>query len=235
MFKPIARPKADAHTGGWRNQVEASRKRRATVVQSRPSGILVPSADNFQISASVLEHLRDWGEGIASAPRIWRHIAAMVRDGRQDACIHKMHSMANGPSDHNFHGRLVKMLKDEGEFGLLVTGIDNGSSINSMVRPSVMFSWLHRCNRRLFKRIFGANKVTLRSFWERLFSSESGREFKELHPFLRGTSLAELSVVIPQFCLRMRARTANVTVAIYAALARAFAKVQRYRLNMLYP
>ena len=166
-------------------------------MQSRPSGILVPSADNFQISASVLEHLRGWGEGIASAPRIWRHIAAMVRDGRQEACIHKMHSMANGPSDHNFHGRLVKMLKDECDFGSLITGIGNGSSINSMVRPSVMFSWLHRCNRRLFKRIFGANKVTLRSFWERLFSSESGREFKELHPFLRGKSLAELSVVIP--------------------------------------
>ena len=108
-----------------------------------------------------------------------------------------MRSMANGPSDHNFHGRLVRMLKDECDFGSLITGIGNGSSINSMVRPSVMFSWLHRCNRRLFERFFCANKVTLRSFWERLFSSESGREFKQLHPILRGKTLAELSVCIP--------------------------------------
>ena len=66
-------------------QVEAARLSR--IRQRSPSGSRqerLPS-NEADICGCVREHIRDWSEGISSAPRIWRHVAASVADVRLSA------------------------------------------------------------------------------------------------------------------------------------------------------
>ena len=95
MFAPLACPKEDSRrrVGGWRMQLERAQLERTTAARSRTPPV--------RVSRGCLEHLRDWGQGISSAPRVWRHAAAAVADGRTDTCIKRLHGCGTSQRDQN--------------------------------------------------------------------------------------------------------------------------------------
>ena len=60
-----------------------------------------------------------------------------------------------------------------------------------------MVRLIHSQNRAKFGQIFGADQATLKRFWETLFTSDEGREFKNLHPTLRLKQPEQLHTSIP--------------------------------------
>ena len=57
--------------------------------------------------------------------------------------------------------------------------------------PSSIIKMIGRCPGQ-FKLRLAASTVEMEKFWEGLFGSESGREYKQLHPFLRDKTPEQL-------------------------------------------
>ena len=70
-------------------------------------------------------------------------------------------------------------------------------TITHLIRPTDLIRLIHSYNRPKFGQIFGADPAALKRFWESLFASEDGREFKDLHPTLRAKDPEQLQTSIP--------------------------------------
>ena len=53
--------------------------------------------------------------------------------------------------------------------------------VTHCLRPSSLIRLIYNHNRTQFGRIFGANQRKIKRFWEGLFASPDGRDFKLLH------------------------------------------------------
>ena len=82
----------------------------------------------------------------------------------------------------------------------LVRAIPHGrgeKTITHHLRPTDLVRLIQSQKRRKLGQIFGANRETLKWFWESLLASDDGREFKNLHPTLRAKDPEQLQTSIP--------------------------------------
>ena len=102
-------------------------------------------------------------------------------------------------SDKNCSSKLIELVSLTGLDKMVrpVPHAKKEKTITHHLRPTDLIRLIHRCNRRKFGKIFGTNKAELKAFWESLFSTEEGREFKELHPALRLQQPEDLKTTIP--------------------------------------
>ena len=63
--------------------------------------------------------------------------------------------------------------------------------------PSNVIKMIFSYNRKKFGTIFGADKAKLKAFWTDLFSSDEGKEYKNLHPTLIDQTPEQLETSIP--------------------------------------
>ena len=102
-------------------------------------------------------------------------------------------------SDKNCSSKSIDLLSQTGLDTLVrpVPHAKKEKTITYHLRPTDLIRLIHSRNRKRFGKIFGANKTELKAFWESLFSTEEGREFKELHPTLRLQQPEDLKTTIP--------------------------------------
>ena len=183
------------HVKGWRNKVAFE---EANVNRSAPRS---RSPRGRQSGARAM--LKSWAKGEASAIGVWRLIHAIVdEDGSE--CGHAMARLSGlasetSGSEQNISKRLIDLLAKTGLTKLIrdIPHEKGKKTVTHHIRPADLIRLIHTHNRRRFVRIFGADKEKLKSFWEGLFSSADGQEFKDLHPALRLKQPEDLKTSIP--------------------------------------
>ena len=176
---------------GWKNkcEAEAARNARSRSPRNRKSG--------------VKSMLKAWAQGESSAVAIWRIChAIVVEDG--SGCGRGMSRLAHlgtqrSGSQRNCQHELMQLLA-ETALPKMVQSVPHErgeKTITHHLRPSDVIRLIHKHNRRKFGQIFGANRTDLIWFWEGLFATDPGREFKSLHPILVTKSPEELQTYIP--------------------------------------
>ena len=187
IFDPLWAPLDDlpSKRGGWRQRLaaeEVERMQRDIVL--KPSKV-------------VLRHLLDWGRGVCSAIHVWSHIKALSDDGFVHPGVLRILKTASREGDNNTHARLASLLLDLCGLSQYITTCLPGGSTHHMILPSTLFRLLHKGNRRRWQQSFGANPEAVAQFWNRLFSSEMGRQFKADHPLLHSRTASSLSHTLP--------------------------------------
>ena len=148
------------------------------------------------------EHLRDWSQGLSSAPRVARHMAAMLADGRSEPMVHRMGRIGGMQpgviNDHNCHAGLMSLMTTCG-VSELVTSIVNPDSVIAVIKPTSLLTFIFQKSPTAFELRLGANSDKCFRFWEGIYASTAGRELFDLHPALMGKTPADLRHAVPLF------------------------------------
>ena len=154
-------------------------------------------------SGGVKSFLKSWAIGDITAVGLARFASGIVTEDQTDAGIgmSRLAGIASmtSSSDKNCSSKLIDLLSLTGLDKMVrpVPHAKKEMTITHHLRPSDLIRLIHCRNRTKFHKIFGTNKAELKAFWESLFSTEEGREFKELHPALRLQQPEDLKTTIP--------------------------------------
>ena len=184
--------------GGWRQRCEAEaathreRSRSPTRLRVTQSGF----ARDFAPSAQAEGWLLDWCYGNITAHAVQKYAQNALLDGSRHPTVLRLAKLGSrGASKHNCQSQLMRWFKDF-EGIKMIKSLEN-SLQNAWIPPDALFSFLHRRFPDCFRRNLGAHPTRVRQFWEDLFSTAAGREFKETHPWLRSRSVDDLSFTLP--------------------------------------
>ena len=130
------------------------------------------------------------GPGVCWAPGVF--LALCVVGGR---CFWVWCFVGSLPKGH--HANLLRVLEPCG-FSQLIENLDDETCIiKKWIRPTTIFSLVHRRNAAAFKLHFGCDPDNVQQFWEQLFSSREGRQLQQNNRFLIGRSPADLRYSVP--------------------------------------
>ena len=153
VFSCLWQPPPRARTGGRWQRIAAERTASPIV----PCNI-------------VLRHLDDWSGGDISGIHLRRHMDSLLVDGFDHPSIRKLHGCGRSNIDQNSNHNVLKLLVATLSLDELLTPVLN-CLIRTVVKPSSIFHWIHKHNRAVWGRIFGADEVELFTFWGSLFVS----------------------------------------------------------------
>ena len=195
MFSYLNRPlesRASSSSGGWRMRALAVEHN-----ESRTGPTL-----SLRRCRAAEEHLRDWSQGLSSAPRVARHMAAMLADGRSEPMVHRMGRIGGMQpgviNDRNCHVGLMNLMSTCG-VSELVTPIVDPDSVIATIKPTSLLKFIFEKSPAAFELRLGANSDKCSRFWEGIYASTSGREMFDLHPCLQGKTPANLRHAVPVF------------------------------------
>ena len=142
IFGPLCEPERQPgrQRGGWRQRL-----------------LDAPNNEIGTLSSIACGHLRDWGDGIASAAGIRRHLNNAVHDG----CLHPMITRlarigGQAVSPSSAARDLLSILGDKCKFNDLISKIVGGD-ITHIVRPSLFLTMLYTRFPSRFELRIGAN------------------------------------------------------------------------------
>ena len=168
IWTPPQQPAATANVRGWRNKVGVD------IGHAR-------SRSPRRRSHGVKAMLKSWAKGETSAVGVWRLTHGIVTQDGSD-CGYGMGRLAalastTSGSEKNCSKGLLALLADTALVKIVrpVPHEPNEKTITHHLRPSDLIRLIHSHNRRRFGLILGADKATLKSFWEFLFSTEVGQ------------------------------------------------------------
>ena len=139
--------------------------------------------------------IRQWASGKLSAAELWWTVDGCISDGMDRPAVNELHLIGSHRDDGNCTKRLKELMLPLG-FDLLLTPVATGS-VSTMVKPSSLFKALYFRSPQQFATRLGACSESLGRFWQRLFSTATGREFRDANPYLVGKSWQDLVHAIP--------------------------------------
>ena len=161
MNRPLDQPSSTSHGGGWRQQAarhlgrERSRVRQSTFGGNRRC-------------RSVEEHLRDWAEGISSAPRVARHCVRMREDDFSAPMVLRLAKVAGLQegiiNDRTCHNGIMALVKECGVHDL-VHNIINHDSVIACIKPTALLKLIFDRSPSAFKKRLGADSDLCYKFW----------------------------------------------------------------------
>ena len=152
ILAPIHAPlRLPAARGGWQQVCAAERIRSRS-----PSGPFKGRAAE--------RHLLSWAKGIQSAPELHGHCQALVEDGSGNPGIARLSNCGTYASTNNVQFNISKLLETCG-LPQMVTSVEGDGCITHTIKPSTVFSLVHKLNPASFKRQFGCDRIKLRKFW----------------------------------------------------------------------
>ena len=146
IIAPIHAPlKLPPAWGGWKQRVAAERIRSRS-----PSGPCKGRAAG--------RHLLSLAKGIRSAPELHGHCQALVEDGSENPGIVRLANCGTYASDNNVQANVSKLL-DTCELPQMVTSVEDDGCITHTIKPSTVFSLVHKLNPVSFQRQFGCDRI----------------------------------------------------------------------------
>ena len=138
--------------------------------------------------------LLGWADGNLSCVGMVRLCRSGARDGLRIPMLDTLANLANDEMTNVVRKLKTDVLKRAGVYAR-ITPL-TGPHFKHCVLPSTTFKFLASYPQQ-FKLRMAANAEACTNFWRGLFSSEEGMDLKQLHPHLRGKTLAQLSHHIP--------------------------------------
>ena len=137
LNRPLSQQSSPSVRGGWR-----MRATRVTQAAER-SRSRSPKRGHKRCKAAE-RHLKDWAEGISSAPRICGHMKASCEDGPVLPMVHRLSRIGGSGSvinDRTCHSNLMSMV---GECGVaeLVCEVPTPDSVVYYIRPTALIKMI---------------------------------------------------------------------------------------------
>ena len=193
MNRPLDQPSSTSRGGGWRQQAARHLDRERSRVRQ-------PTFGGNRRCKSAEEHLRDWAEGISSAPRVARHCVRMREDDFSAPMVLRLAKVAGLQegiiNDRTCHSGIMALVKECGVHDL-VHNIINHDSVIACIKPTALLKLIFERSPSAFRKGLGADSDLCYKFWCGIYASAKGREFFELHPGLRGKTPADLKYTVP--------------------------------------
>ena len=121
----------------------------------------------------------------------------MILDGQTHPALVKLAACAHTSVDRNCNFNLMRLFSDRCKLGDLIRRINGDGGVSCMVLPSTFSRWFHSIDRPKFLKMWGADATILERFWTSLFSSQEGREYRQMHPGIRNKTPFDLRHTIP--------------------------------------
>ena len=139
--------------------------------------------------------LLGWADGTLSCVAMAHLCKPGQRDGLQIPMLDKLANLANSEVDNNIVSNFKREILTKGGVYTRITQVD-GPYFKHCILPSTIFKFIAQFPQQ-FKLRLGGVAEACTTFWRGLFSSVDGMKFKDLHPHLRGKTLAQLAHCIP--------------------------------------
>ena len=148
-------------------------------------------------SFAALGQLQDWGDGIASAKQVCRHLSNYVRDGETlHPMIHRIVDNCRGDVNSGVAAQGLVTLVERCGFDRLVSPVDN-SYCSHLCLPSALLKCIYDHYPQKFADILGARPDVLEDYWNHMMRDQHWQDHVRNHPVLRTFTAAKWRQVIP--------------------------------------
>ena len=187
----------------WEPAAPAQRKTKGFLKKIEMDRVLQDRERSPRRRSGLKALLKSWAMGECSTAGMWRVCHAVAIEDNSDvgcglARIAQLGSQSSGSAQNC--SRQMQLLLDTTSLPTMIQEVPhvNGEdTVTHTLPPTEVIRLIHSHNRLKFGQIFSADTVRLKEFWRSLFSSDDGREFKQLHPVFRNVSPEDLQSSIP--------------------------------------